>query len=29
VAAQSPNKKYSVPISLWLVENNHRRKDGR
>lgn len=21
--AQIPNKKYKVPISLWLVENNH------
>jgi hypothetical protein len=20
----APNKKYSVPMSLWFVENNHR-----
>ena len=25
VAAHNPNKKYNVPISLWLVEKNHRR----
>lgn len=25
VAAQIPKMKYKVPISLWLVENIHRR----
>jgi hypothetical protein len=28
VAAQSPKIKYRVPMSLWLVENIHRRKQG-
>jgi len=23
---QAPNTKYSVPMSLWLVEKNHRLK---
>lgn len=22
--AQAPNRRYRVPISLWLVENNQR-----
>lgn len=26
VAAQIPKIKYKVPISLWLVEKNHRSK---
>ena len=25
-ADQAPNRKYSVPMSLWLVEKNHRVK---
>jgi hypothetical protein len=25
-AAQNPNKKYNVPISLWFVEKSHRIK---
>lgn len=24
IPAQAPNKRYRVPISLWLVENNQR-----
>jgi len=26
VADQRPKIKYSVPISLWFVEKNHRRR---
>jgi hypothetical protein len=26
VAAHKPKIKYKVPISLWLVENNHRSR---
>ena len=27
VPAHAPKMKYSVPISLWLVENSHRSRD--
>lgn len=29
IPAQIPNKKYNVPMSLWLVEYNHRIRWGR
>jgi hypothetical protein len=26
IPVQAPNTKYKVPVSLWLVEKNHRVK---